>query len=41
VALDLLRDFDPRRPVRLIGVRVAGLDEARLEPAAGQLELSV
>jgi DNA polymerase-4 len=41
VALDLLRDFDPRRPVRLIGVRVAGLDEAHPEPAAGQLELSV
>jgi DNA polymerase-4 len=41
VALDLLREFDPQRPVRLIGVRVAGLDEAHPEPAAGQLELSV
>ncbi|MEA2441177.1 MAG: polymerase [Thermoleophilaceae bacterium] len=41
VALDLLREFDPPRPVRLIGVRVAGLDEAHPEPAAGQLELSV
>jgi DNA polymerase-4 len=40
VALELLREFDPRRPVRLIGVRVAGLDEAHPEPA-GQLELSV
>jgi DNA polymerase-4 len=28
VALDLLRRLDPRRPVRLLGVRVAGLDEA-------------
>jgi DNA polymerase-4 len=41
VARDLLREFDPPRPVRLIGVRVAGLDEAdgytRLD---GQLELS-
>jgi DNA polymerase-4 len=41
VALDLLREFDPPRPVRLIGVRVAGLDEEHPEPAAGQLELSV
>jgi DNA polymerase-4 len=41
VALELLREFDPRRPVRLIGVRVAGLDEAHPEPAAGQLELSL
>ena len=28
VALELLRDFDPPRPVRLLGVRVAGLDRA-------------
>jgi DNA polymerase IV len=41
VALELLREFDPRRPVRLIGVRVAGLDESSGTPAAGQLELSV
>jgi DNA polymerase-4 len=27
IALDLLRAFDPPRPVRLLGVRVAGLDE--------------
>jgi DNA polymerase-4 len=27
VALELLRRLDPRRPVRLLGVRVAGLDE--------------
>jgi DNA polymerase-4 len=29
VALDLLRRFNPRRPVRLLGVRVAGLEAAR------------
>jgi hypothetical protein len=27
VASDLLRRLDPTHPVRLIGVRVAGLDE--------------
>jgi hypothetical protein len=27
VALDLLRRFAPRRPVRLLGVRVAGLEQ--------------
>ena len=41
VAVDLLRRLDPPRPVRLVGVRVAGLDE---EPAnagaADQLALS-
>jgi DNA polymerase IV len=41
VALELLREFDPPRPVRLIGVRVAGLDEAHPDPVAGQLELSL
>jgi DNA polymerase IV len=42
VALDLLREFDPPRPVRLLGVRVAGLDEALGAPAPeGQLELAV
>jgi DNA polymerase-4 len=40
VALDLLREFDPPRPVRLIGVRVAGLDEENAERPAGQLELA-
>ena len=46
-ARQLLRDFDPPRPVRLLGVRVAGLDEERAgrgaQPAvpAGQLELSL
>ncbi len=29
VALELLRRFAPRRPVRLLGVRVAGLEHAR------------
>ena len=52
VARELLREFDPPRPVRLIGVRVAGLDEGerprRGAPAvqhapapAGQLEMTL
>jgi DNA polymerase IV len=43
VAVGLLRELDPRRPVRLLGVRVAGLDEERrAEPApADQLRLSL
>jgi DNA polymerase-4 len=44
VARDLLRALDPRLPVRLLGVRVAGLDEERrAEPAApaDQLRLSL
>jgi DNA polymerase-4 len=44
VARELLRALDPRQPVRLLGVRVAGLDEARrAEPAApaDQLRLSL
>jgi DNA polymerase IV len=42
VALDLLRVLDPPRPVRLIGVRVAGLDEDRpADVAADQLSLSL
>jgi DNA polymerase-4 len=49
-ALELLRAFDPPRPVRLLGVRVAGFDAAsgRTEPAPpdateprAQLELSL
>jgi len=45
-ARELLREFDPSRPVRLLGVRVAGLDEEAVPrlpraPAAGQLELSL
>jgi hypothetical protein len=39
VALELLRRFDPPRPVRLLGVRVAGLEQ--LEGTAAQLALSV
>ena len=42
VAADLLRGFDPSRPVRLIGVRVAGTDEAGGKRAGdAQLELSL
>jgi DNA polymerase-4 len=41
VALELLREFDPPRPVRLIGVRVAGLDEGHAERQADQLELAL
>jgi DNA polymerase IV len=41
VACDLLRRLDPPRPVRLIGVRVAGLDaDTGAEPPADQLSLS-
>jgi DNA polymerase-4 len=43
VARQLLRDFDPPRPVRLLGVRVAGLDEGEAinAAAADQLELAI
>ena len=44
VARDLLRQLNPARPVRLLGVRVAGLDEERRDsPAApvDQLSLSL
>jgi DNA polymerase IV len=40
VALDLLRRFAPPRPVRLLGVRVAGLEPTRGAPAQ-QLTLAV
>jgi DNA polymerase-4 len=40
IALELLRRFDAQRPVRLLGVRVAGLEAAR-SPDEGQLALSV
>jgi DNA polymerase IV len=33
VALEMLRAYDPPRPVRLLGVRVAGFDAAEAEPA--------
>src|SRR5436190_11428694 len=41
IACQLLREFDPPRPVRLLGVRVAGLDEGETLAAAGQLELAL
>jgi DNA polymerase IV len=41
IACQLLREFDPPRPVRLLGVRVAGLDEGETLTAAGQLELAL
>ena len=42
VALDLLRRLDPGRPVRLLGVRVAGLDEELAQAVADdQLTLSL
>ena len=40
VALDLLRRFDARRPVRLLGVRIAGLERSP-RPDEGQLTLAV
>jgi DNA polymerase IV len=42
LAGDLLRELQPSAPVRLLGVRVAGLDEARAEgESVDQLELSL
>jgi DNA polymerase IV len=47
VALELLRAFDPQEPVRLLGVRVAGLDQQEGRradapaPPPGQLALSI
>ncbi len=45
IALELLRALAPERPVRLLGVRVAGMDERRESHAAapppGQLALSL
>ncbi|HUE25568.1 MAG TPA: DNA polymerase IV [Solirubrobacteraceae bacterium] len=40
IALELLRRFDPPRPVRLLGVRVAGLEEPS-GVAGGQLTLAL
>ncbi len=43
IALDLLRAYDPQRPVRLLGVRVAGFESgeaAEPEPTDGQLRLT-
>ena len=44
IALDLLRAYDPQRPVRLLGVRVAGFDAGHAEepePVGDQLRLSL
>jgi DNA polymerase IV len=41
VAGDLLHELDPRRPVRLLGVRVAGLDEGAGGAPDDQLSLGV
>jgi DNA polymerase-4 len=41
VALELLREYAPARPVRLLGVRVASLDHGESAEAAGQLALPV
>ncbi len=44
VALSLLRAYDPQRPVRLLGVRVAsfgGGEAAEPEPTPGQLQLGL
>jgi DNA polymerase-4 len=42
VALELLRAYDPQRPVRLLGVRVASFEhEEEAEPAGGQLQLGL
>jgi DNA polymerase-4 len=44
VALDLLRAYDPQRPVRLLGVRVAGFggeEKGEPEPTPGQLQLGL
>jgi len=45
VALELLRSYDPQRPVRLLGVRLAsfGNDKAEVkpEPTPGQLQLGL
>ena len=43
VALELLREYAPARPVRLLGVRVAAFDHGAAEsaPDAGQLALPV
>jgi DNA polymerase-4 len=42
VALELLREYAPPRPVRLIGVRVASFDHGAPQPRPeGQLALPV
>ncbi|MBV9311624.1 MAG: hypothetical protein JOZ73_12380, partial [Solirubrobacterales bacterium] len=41
VALELLRRFDAHQPVRLLGVRVAGLERASAAAPQRQLTLSL
>jgi DNA polymerase IV len=42
LAWELLRELAPERPVRLLGIRVAGLDErGSVAPARSQLELAL
>jgi DNA polymerase-4 len=41
VALELLRDFDPPRPVRLLGVRVAGLDRTAEASGPGDDQMAL
>jgi DNA polymerase-4 len=41
IALALLREYAPPRPVRLLGVRVSGLADAPAPAAAGQLVLDL
>ncbi|MFL5874005.1 MAG: DNA polymerase IV [Solirubrobacterales bacterium] len=45
IALELLRAYDPQRPVRLLGVRLASFEsdkaEAKPEPTPGQLQLGL
>ena len=46
LALELLRAYDPQRPVRLLGVRVASFGggeatDAEPEPTPGQLQLGL
>ncbi|HWO46974.1 MAG TPA: hypothetical protein VNM41_02855, partial [Solirubrobacterales bacterium] len=45
VALELLRTYDPQRPVRLLGVRLASFESdkasAEPEPTPGQLQLGL
>jgi DNA polymerase-4 len=38
VALDLLRAYDPQRPVRLLGVRVAGFESDAAESSAAEVQ---
>ena len=41
VALELLRTYDPPRPVRLLGVRVASFEDAEATRAGGDGQLAL